>query len=136
MAQVYSCFQFLLLFSAVKNPAWKAALFTNFTSTARVDNLRPAEAFYPVRDNLLSSGLRPFFFFNNSYAAVNRRNDPHLLINSSKKRRKFVVKTPFFWSLPSIRLKKGVNFWRRPFSFGPLEWWRPAGTLLGVDVAH
>ena len=100
MAQVYRCFQFFLIFSAVINPAWRAAFFINFTSTARVGNLRPVgrirptEAFYPVRDHLLSSGRRPFFFFNNRYAAVNRWNDLYLLINSSE---------------------KGVNFWRRPF---------------------
>ena len=43
---------------------------------------------------------------------------------------------PFFWSLPLIRPKQDLNFWRRPFFFSPLEWWRPAGTLLGLDVAH
>ena len=60
-------------------------------------------------------------------------------INSTKKRPEFLVKTFFFvylfWSSPSICLKKGLNFWRRPFSFGPMEWWQPAGTLLGLNVA-
>ena len=114
MAQVYGCFQFFLLFSAVINPDWRAAFFINFNSTARVGNLRPAgrfrsaEVFYQARDHLLSSGLRPFFFFNNSYAAVNRWNDPHLLINSSEKRRDFLAKTlrPFFFLVFAINSAK------------------------------
>ena len=42
----------------------------------------------------------------------------------------------YFLSSPSIWPKKGLNFWRRPFFFGPLEWWQPAGTLLGLNVAY
>ena len=107
-----------------------------------VGNLRPAKAIYPARDFLLPSGPRPFF--NDRYAAIKRRNDSHLqaktffvvfATDSSKKRPEFLAKN-FFWTLPSIRPKKGLHFWRRPFSFGPLEWYRPAGTFLGLNVAH
>ena len=65
-------------------------------------------------------------------------------INAAVNRPEFLTKTCFFfWTLPSIALKKalnfwrrpflfflfslsirpekGLNFWRRPFSFGPLE---------------
>ena len=38
-----------------------------------------------------------------------------------------------FWSSLS---KKGLNLWRKLSFFGPLEWWRPNGTLLGLNVAH
>ena len=111
-------------------------------------------------------GLRPLFSFNERYAAIYRRNDSHLILSSSssirpKKGLNF-RQTPFFlfwsslstrpktglnffffwsedlfffWSSPSNR-PKGRNFWRRPFVFGSLEWGRPAGTLLGLNVAH
>ena len=90
--------------------------------------MRPAKAFYPARDHLLSSGLRPFF--NDRYAATNRRNDSHLMAktlfvvfatDSSEKRPEFLF------------LSFGLQ---RRFSFGPLEWWRPAGTLSALNVAH
>ena len=32
--------------------------------------------------------------------------------------------------------KKRSEFWQRFFSFGRLEWFRPAGTLLGLNVGH
>ena len=63
-----------------------------------------------------------------------------LATNSSEKSRNF-WRRPFFlfWSSPSIRPNKGLSFWRRPFfglrhhlnfwikpfSCGPLEWWSP-----------
>ena len=74
MAQVYRCFQFFILLSVVINPAWRAAFFINFNSTARVGNLGAGSARRGILlgPRPLSSGLRPFFFFNNSYAAVNR----------------------------------------------------------------
>ena len=43
------------------------------------DRMRPAKAFHPTRDLLLTSGPRPFPFFNDRYAAINRRNDSHLI---------------------------------------------------------
>ena len=44
---------------------------------------------------------------------------------------------PFFFRFSTrIRPKKGLNFGRRPSFFGPLEWWRSAGTLLGLNLAH
>ena len=92
--------------------------------------MRPAKAFYPARDLLLSIGRRPFFF-NDRYAAINRRNDSHLLAKTFFCSLCHRFAFFFFFGLPSIRPKKGLNVWRRPFSFGPLEWWRPAGTLLG-----
>ena len=111
-----------------------------------VGNLRPAgrmrsaQAFYPARDLLLSSGRDLVSFFNNRYAAIKRRNDSHLIFWSlpsiqPKKCLNF-WRRPFFRSSPSICPTKDLDFWRRPFFFGPLEWWRPAGTLLGVNVAH
>ena len=86
-----------------------------------VGNLRPTKAFYPSRDL--------FSFFNDRYAAINRRNDSHLLAKTffCGLRDRFVRKKAWisgedlFWSLPSIRAKKGLNCWRRPFSFGLLE---------------
>ena len=42
-----------------------------------------------------------FSYFNDRYAVINRRNDSHLI----------------FWSSPSIRPKKGLNFWRNLFCF-------------------
>ena len=106
--------------------------------------MQPAEAFYPPRDLLLSSGPLPFLFFNEEYEAINRQNDFHLLAktclvvfapDSSEKRPEFLTKT-FFLVFAINRPKKGLNFWRRPSSFGPLVWWRPARTLLGLNVAH
>ena len=61
--------------------------------------MRLAKALYLACDLLLSSGPRLFSFFNDRYAAKNPRNDSFLI----------------FWSSPSIRLKKGLNFWRKPF---------------------
>ena len=58
---------------------------------------RPATFyFHPARDL--------FSFFHDRYAAINRRNYSHLI----------------FWSLPWIRPKKGLSFWRRPIF---LVWW-------------
>ena len=90
------------------------------SSKTGAGNLRPAKAFYPARDLSLSFGTRPFSFFNDGYAAINRQNDSRLIC----------------WSSSSVQPKKGLNFWRRFFFFGQLEWWRPAGTLLGLYVAH
>ena len=102
----------------------KYKIYNKVANLRPVGRIRPAEVFFPARDLLLSSGPRLFFFFNDRYAPINRRNDPPLQAKT------------FFWSSPSIRPKKRLNFWRRPFSFGPLEWWRSAGTLLELDVAH
>ena len=125
--------------------------------------MRPTKAFYPARNLLLPSGPRPFF--NDRYAAINRRNDSHLVTKTfvvfaiyaavkrpkfpaktcflldfatdcSEKRFELLAKTFFFWFSLSILPEKDLNFWRRPFSFGPLEWLRPAGTLFGLNVAH
>ena len=112
-----------------------------FHSNPGIGNLRPAGRMRPVKAIYQTRDL--FSCFNDRYAAINRRNDSHLLAktffvvfatDSSEKRSEFLAKTFLFlfWSSPSIRLKKG----RRPFSFGSLEWWRPAGTLLGLNVAH
>ena len=120
-----------------------------------VGNLRPAKAFYPARDLLLSSVPRPFttnrpatFFFFQWWICSNK---PQKWFSSLGKnlfcglRHRVVWKQvsisgkdlfSFFLSLPSIWRKKGLNFWRRPFFFGPLEWWHPAGTLLWLNVAH
>ena len=94
---------------------------------------RPATFYcHPARD---------LFFFNDRYAAINGRNDSHFTCWSSpsilpKKGLNFWQKPFFFWSSPLIRPKKGLNFWWRPFFFGLLDWWRPAGTLIGLNVAH
>ena len=86
---------------------------------------------------------RSFFsLFNERYAAIYRRNDFHFNVWSSPSIRpktglNFRRRSLFFlMSSPSIRPKKGLNFWRGPFSFASLEWWWPAGTLLGLNVAH
>ena len=102
--------------------AFFAWFFVNaIPPTAGVGNLRPAKAFYPVRELLLSSD--PRHFFSDKYAAINRRNDSHL-----------VAKT-FFLLFAIDSFKKSLKFWRRSFSFGQLERWRPAGTLLGPNAA-
>ena len=69
--------------------------------TSEVGNLWPTgrmqstKTFYPARDLLLSSSPRPFSCFNDRCVAINRRNNSHLI----------------FWSSPSIRPKKCLNFW-------------------------
>ena len=99
-------------------------LFSTILCRPRVGNLRPAKAFYPASDLSLSSGPQTFFF---STTDMHQQSVEMILISWRR---------PFFWSWPSTRPKIGLNFWRRPFLFGPLEWWRPAGTLLGLNVAH
>ena len=70
--------------------------------------------------------IRPatfFSFFSGRYAAINRRNDSHLLAKTfvCGLRHRFVQKKTrisgedlffvfFFWSSPSTRPKKGLNF--------------------------
>ena len=99
--------------------------FNNYTAcfeirippfTAGVGNLRPAKAFHPAHDLLLSSGQRPVLFFNDRYAAINRRNDSLLLAKTffCVLRHRFVFFF-LFWSSPSTRPKKGMNCWRKPF---------------------
>ena len=85
---------------------------------AEVGNLRPAKAFYPARDFLLSCGPRPFFFFfSDRYAAINCRNDSRFLAKTyfcslrhrfvfffglrhqfGQKKPEFLAKTFLFWS--------------------------------------
>ena len=83
--------------------------------TAEVGNLPPssrtwpAKAFYPARDLLLSFDPRPFF-------------------SSMKDMQQYTAEMIFTLLWP----KKGLNFWRKPFYFGSLDWWRLAGTLLGT----
>ena len=48
----------------------KSCFMTRVGNLWPTGRIRPAKAFYPACNHLLSSGLRPFFFFNNSYAAV------------------------------------------------------------------
>ena len=48
-------------------------------------------------------------------------------INSTEKGSEFLTKTFVFWSAGTVAAR-----WNRG---GPLEPWRPAGTLLGLNVA-
>ena len=46
-----------------------------------------------------------------------------------------MIVTFFFWSSPSIRPKKGLNFWQRPFLFGPRHRFvRKKGLNFGGDL--
>ena len=120
-----------------------------FRQVAKADGIPAAGSATTARQGILP-GPRPFF--NDRYAAINGRNDSHLFVkgrlqihpkifdlitvSSEKRPKKISSEDLFFWSSPSIQPKKGLNFWRRPFSLGPLQWWRPAGTLLELNVAH
>ena len=84
---------------------------------------------------------------NDSYAAINHQNHSHLIsphqrlsfcliiaINSAEKGPEYLAKIfffSFFWSSPSIRPKKGLNFWRKSV-FG-VRWnlvWTEYGPLV------
>ena len=103
-----------------------------------VGNLRPAG-----RIGLPRHFFRPATFFLFSMIDIQQHTGEMILSlffglrhQSSEIRPEFLAKTFFFLSLPSIWPKKGLNFWRRPFFFDSRKWWRPAGTLLVLNVAH
>ena len=75
-----------------------------------------------ARDLLLLSSPRPFF----SMLDMQQQTAKIFL---------FPWQRPLFVVFANDSSKKDLKFWRRPF-FGPLEWWRPAGTSLGLNVAH
>ena len=110
-----------------------------------VGNLRPANRdllLYPAIHLFLMIDMQQWTFFCGLR---------HRFVIRPKKRPKFLARTFFFGHHHQFIQKKGLNFWQRPFdfdlhhrfvckkawtfSFGPLEWWRPTGTLLGLNVA-
>ena len=55
----------------------------------------------------------------------------HIAIKSAVKMPNYGAKTFFFGHRRSIDCKM-PNFQAEKFVFGPLEWWWPAGTLMGL----
>ena len=80
--------------------------------------MRPAKAFFPARDLLLSSGPGPFF--NDRYAAIYRRNDSHHIFGSSPHQFDR-AKTSFFLVFAINDAEKRPEFLSKTFLFRSAE---------------
>ena len=106
---------------------------------SRVGNLRPAGRIWPAKQFypacvLLSHPARNLFLW------LKFTNNPTKMLFPLVNATESAVKSLSFRQAPFlvIAIKSAVKsliFRWRPF-FGLLEWWGPAGTLLGLDVAH
>ena len=130
----------LHIIMSVEHESITNTLYSNNTSITYTRGRQPTAC-----QGILPS-LRPFIviwptiLFLFSMTDMHQKNAENLSCGLcqllGRKMLEFLVKIFFFWSSPSFGSKKGLNFWQKPFSFGPLEWWRHAGTLLGLNVAH